>query len=144
MENWASWQPFQRISLSPAVRRSHMNAGSSAKKGGGLWAGGTSRPARMCGDLKRSGSKQCTGVIGREKKGEEEKWSVLTNDSFEMNTLWALREYSWILRGKEVLIILSWIPPGEHIISEPGLLWSHLYCDLKSEGRTFGLFFFFQ
>lgn len=61
----------------------------------------------------------CTGVIGR-KKEKEEKWPVLTNDSFEMNTtlLSALLDP----KRQEVLIAFGSIPPGEHIISKPGLL----------------------
>lgn len=45
------------------------------------------------------GVNMCTGVIGR-KKEKEEKWPVLTNDSFEMNTT-LLSAHFWILKGKK-------------------------------------------
>lgn len=86
MENWVSWQPFQKISLSPAVCRSHMNAASSAKRGGELLGSRNSQPARMRGDLKQFGSKHVYRCHRQEER-EGRKPSVLPNDPFEMNTL---------------------------------------------------------
>lgn len=122
MENWArAGSPFQRISLSPTVCRSHMNAGSSAKKGGGLLSRRNQiQPARMCGDLKRFGSKHVYRCNRQGKKGGRKKSGVLTNDSFGNEYSLSAQRVFLNLRGKEVLIILSWIPPGRNIISEPG------------------------
>lgn len=56
------------------------------KEEGNFWAVETSQPARMCGDLKRFGSKHVYRCHRQEER-EGRKWSVLTNDSYEMNTL---------------------------------------------------------
>lgn len=85
MENWASWQPFQRVSLRRTVRGSH-EWSSPAKKRRGLTSSRSQTACRNVCGFETVWELKCTGVLGG---GNEEgaRRFLLKSDLSEMNTL---------------------------------------------------------
>lgn len=98
----------------------------------GPWAGGGPQPAGMGCGFEAVWESMCTGGMAGGKEGRR---AVCSDKGFFWDEHFSLSAHLWIPKGKRSSS--PWfIPPGENIISKPGLLSCQLYYDLTSKGRT--------